>query len=124
MSYNQPDAIDCSGQLSTTLASNTAKSVKVTVATKELWKLTQAEIHNGDDVSRLCEIRILDASDNIVEVIHSETLAAGAYAGPNFNKKWILGGYKLEFYWAAGGASTGGTAHYSYTVERWMSVRT
>ena len=124
---NQMAQVFCSGRLSATLVNNTAKSVKVTVGTAEDWVINAASMHNGDNVTRTCNLRILDSSDNVVMYLFANSTGTGSYSSfPAVpasaiavgNPVLIKSGYKLEFLWSAGGASAGGTAYYSYTIER------
>jgi len=114
---------------SVTLENNTAKNVLLTVPAGKIWRVHAVRMHNGDDVSRDVQVKILDSSNNTLHILSDASLTASSYKEMlNFlpttpaaaacpNPVLIKGGNKLQLSWAAGGTSSGGTAYYSITYE-------
>lgn len=107
---------------SITLANNTAKTQDKSVETDTLWVVENIKITNPDDVQRNVRIEVYKeaAKTNLICYLKgTTTLAAGATL--NIPTKatasteegvlpMTLGpGNTISVYWAAGGASTGGT---------------
>jgi len=115
---------------STTLSSDTTKNLDLTVPSGKIWRVHRVNMLNGDDVSRDVRVQIRDSSGNLIHKVGGPlTLAAGASgdiipylktapdAEPGAITILVKGGYNLRLIWAAGGASSGGTAYYSITYE-------
>jgi len=115
---------------SVTLSDNTTKEVYLTVPKGKIWKIYAIMMHNGDDVDRGAEVKIMDSNNNVLHGLSSTTITAGARremishepTAPASSIPFkfpvlIKGGNKLYLKWAAGGASSGGTAYYCITYE-------
>jgi hypothetical protein len=109
---------------SLTLVNNTAKEVLFTVPAGERWMLISAKYTNPDDVNRAVTLELHKeaAKTNYIKKYQSGTVNAGAIqqypsgalANTTQNQSAIpyelLGaGNTLRLYFAAGGASAGGT---------------
>jgi len=110
---------------SVTLANNTAKTQDVTVPDDTVWAVQSMQMGNPDNVARACYIKIYKTSSKTIKLLdlvsHGAVAAGSALIYPNldtgsYNKACNLGyplvlkaGYTIEFTWAAGGASAGGT---------------
>jgi len=106
---------------------NTAKTVNITVPAGERWFLLWGKIINADDVARNCSVAIYDVDNAIIGTLRElAALAASGYEllktvpgtisllDPS-NPVILEAGDYVNFYWAAGGASAGGTG-YIYLV--------
>ena len=112
-----------------TLVNNTAKNQAVTVPANKRWFLWGGFADNADDVARSFKISLFDADDQLImRLIRSQSLAGpGEIMYPNTEATILQtghgaypivmdAGWYLAFYWAAGGASTGGTSHVTALV--------
>lgn len=112
-----------------TLVNNTAKTQDITVPTGMRWYIFGGKVSNGDSVDRATYVRLQDGSANTILYLKSSaTLAAGAewnFPQHADNTSQIQGGsyplpalagWVIRFYWAAGGASAGGTSQVSLLV--------
>ena len=108
------------------LVNNTALQRIITVPSDTFWLVSGGFMQNGDSVTRTCRVNMEDASTNVILRIADDTVATtDLMALPN-NKadKYNFGGglifaaagYRFNFYWTAGGASTGGTSKSSLVV--------
>lgn len=122
-------------EATTTLANNTAATRTVTVPT-----LVNAELHGGhlvnaDDVTRVLSVHVDDGAQVLVRCIQEEstpTLIDAVYPPnlPDDNPERILAGGaypfplspgdRVQFTWAAGGVSAGGTARSSAVWKEWI----
>lgn len=103
------------------LVNNTIKELELTVPAGKRWFLMGGYFTNGDDVARNSSVSITDGTDTILWLRASSAMADGAtYLYPttvasNSNimptGMFVLdAGWTIKFYWAAGGASTGGNS--------------
>jgi len=104
------------------LVNNTEKTHTVTVPAGKRWFLQGGLVTNGDDVDRNLTISVTDGTNVMYYIRASSNLvAAQACAYPTMQslatntqfpgKGMILDpGWTVTFYWAAGGASTGGNS--------------
>jgi hypothetical protein len=105
------------------LVNNTAKTVTVVVPEKTIWRLSAANILNGDNVARTMKITVLDAAGNIVGPLAFDNAhaAAGYILLPSasfpFNPIMLESYWQIQFFWDAGGASAGGNGSYGIYAE-------
>lgn len=118
---------------SVTLVNNTAKTERVTVPAGEVWEIDAVGFKNGDDVARAVAVTVVDSSnaDYLYLANHSGLAAAdraqyphskGATDEPDHLLSYplyVAGGNKIQFYFAAGGASTGGTGDAVILGRKW-----
>jgi len=111
-----------------TLVNDTTKDLYLTVPDGKKWLVHAIPLHNGDDVTRVLAAFIVDGSNNTLHELESGSAASGARlellrifsASPDKSTACSLpikSGNKLKLRWAAGGASSGGTAYYCVTYE-------
>jgi len=113
-----------------TLENDTAKILDLTVPKGKKWIIYDICVQNGDDVARTIWAGIRDENGNPLAYFGSAaSVNAGSYTTltgfcPTSATLYtgrvpmpIKGGNKLRIYWAAGGASSGGTAYYCITYE-------
>ncbi len=103
------------------LVNNTTKDYRVTVPQGEEWDVLGGLIHNADDVGRNCSVQAFAQGGTELATFELYGLrGAGSYWSfprnnqiaketPRYPVRMKVGDY-VRFYWAAGGASTGGTA--------------
>ena len=106
------------------LVNNTALNILKTVPTDRRWAILSAKMVNADDVTRSCKIEVWKeaAKTNQLAVLaykaalavggllHYPNNITGSEAAQQLYGPCILGeGNSINFYWAAGGASTGAT---------------
>ena len=127
LNYTAPGGLILSNYGTTVLANNTANSRTLTVPNGKRWILFGGDIYNADNVARACTVRIVSATDEqIVYFFNGVSIGAGAHGPyPSISLAGGLStvislplkeGWKIYFYWAAGGASAGGTATSSALV--------
>lgn len=94
----------------------------ITVPPGKRWFLFGGAILNGDDVNRACSVLLLNEDDKIIGAIFlSQTINAGVRAyypntvssvlhiGHGAYPLPLAAGWQIDAYFAAGGASSGGT---------------
>jgi len=112
-----------------TLVDNTALTITITVPSNEIWFLHYGRVYNGDNVTRTVEIYIEnETGKRLVPLIAAVGVSAGGekvfpnnVANSNTVNQTIFivkGGWKIKFYFAAGGDSSGGTAEVTALVEK------
>ena len=113
-----------------TLVSDTDKLQTLKVPPGKRWLLFFGAIYNGDSVNRACAVTIYNSAGKQLASLFSgsiTTLKVGffpsvATASGDANQIQICGplpvkeGDYIEFYYAAGGASAGGTAYFTAVV--------
>jgi len=116
---------------STSLSNNTTKTVDLTIPNGKIWKIYAINMHNGDDVNRLCSVKIVDSSGNLLHNLAYTTINAGSIMemlsfiktsisdnAPFISTPTLIkGGNKLRLTWNAGGTSSGGTSYYTITYQ-------
>ena len=114
---------------SVTVADNTTKTITVTVPAGKLWRLLGVRMINPDNVSRTLKIYVYDENDNLLCILLERSgIGANSYiqwpctlesssikANPAI--QLLKGGDYLKCIWAAGGASSGGTASAGLIIE-------
>jgi len=115
---------------SVTLVNDTTKTVDLTVPSGKRWVIHALRMENGDDVTRVLDVHIIDGSGNVLHKMANESVGAGigreminhhptavAGASPWRGDILVKAGNKLRLVWNAGGASSGGTGYYMLTYE-------
>jgi len=120
----------------TTLVNNVTATRTVTVPTNARWLTDAGHIFNADDVTRNTTVIIRDGSDNLLEAIeadatptlvrksfpHDTQTAIQNMESTDAHHLVMAEGHDILFAWTAGGASAGGTATSSLTVEEWIEI--
>lgn len=123
---------------SVTVANNTAKTEKYTVPDDTIWVIEFIRAVNPDDVARDIYIRIWKESaltNKIANIAYGAAGAGGDIVFPSVGSigaaysenpmAMTLGaGETIEIYWAAGGASTGGTLANAVVIHRRVLSKT
>ena len=113
------------GEDTSTLVNNTEKVTSLTVPTGKRWVLNGFKILNADDVVRDVYIRLKNSSSTrLFRMFEHGALGVGARIyGPNASADTLVlkpivmeSGEIVDIVWAAGGASAGGTARYTFMV--------
>ena len=105
-----------------TLVNNTQLIYRRTFASNHRILLYGVAALNGDDVTRIIRIRIVDGSNNVLHTIKEESVGAGDRIFENLPGGLVLkGGWKVEFVFEAGGASSGGTGNVSLIFTELMA---
>jgi len=120
------------------LVNNTLLSVKMgpTAYGGLHWWVLRVRMTNGDDVARVCSVRILNVSNFMIHELSSGSLnttvtsemllGMGTTIAATGNKDCGNGpiilapGCQLELEWAAGGASAGGTGYYAVDYQEYL----
>lgn len=104
------------------LVNNTAKTETVTVTSNQRWMIYAGHIMNGDDVGRDCRVYIDNGTNELYRLLldncgasggysffpNSEALGANSCGNPRYPIP-VIAGWRIVFYYAAGGASAGGS---------------
>lgn len=123
---------------SVTVANNTAKSETFTVPDDTVWVVDSIRAVNPDDVARDIYIRwfkesaltnkisnlMFGASGAGGDIVWPNTAAIGASYNENPPSIVMSAGETIEIYFAAGGASTGGTLANSIVIHRRVLSKT
>jgi hypothetical protein len=116
---------------SVTLVNNTAKTVLITVPSDTVWVIQSIRVTNPDNVTRDTYLRLwkeVGMTTKIANLYYAALNTVTDFMYPNPNavgntymeqpaENLVLGpGMTLEIYYAAGGASAGGTDAYGIVV--------
>jgi len=111
-----------------TLVNNTALTITITVPNDEVWIYYGGYVRNGDDVMRAVQVELLNQSNiRIMWLFPATNLDAldSVNVSGNLSSNFIpqlplllKPGWKIKFFFASGGASSGGTATVCVFVEK------
>lgn len=111
----------------TALVNNTVKSESITVPANKRWLVIGGAMQNADNVTRICQAVVYNEADQLLFQIFYASLAttvrgyfpseaSDTYRTAICYPLILEAGQYAKLTWQAGGASTGGTAEFSFMV--------
>lgn len=108
-----------------TLVNNTVLTEDVVVPEKLIWRIQSVGMHNGDNVARNCTCQVM-LSDGVglLSYLLGSSVTAGSWLFSPYSsyplRDFLMDSFMiLRFIFSAGGASAGGTGHYSILGDQW-----